>query len=45
MITLGLSWDYVTLPAAILSFSAMSALLMYGRVKAKRVRADVSALA
>lgn len=45
MITLGLSWDYVTLPAAVLSFSAMSALLLYGYVKAKRVRADVSALA
>jgi DHA1 family arabinose polymer transporter-like MFS transporter len=36
MITLGLSWDYVTLPAAILSFSAMSSLLMYGHKKAKR---------
>ncbi|MHB9330357.1 MFS transporter AraJ [Phytobacter ursingii] len=45
MITLGLSWDYVTLPAAVLSFSAMSALLMYGHLKAKRIRADVDALA
>ncbi|MGY6029383.1 MFS transporter AraJ [Phytobacter sp. AG2a] len=36
MITLGLSWDYVTLPAAILSFSAMSSLLMYGHKRAKR---------
>ncbi len=36
MITLGLRWDYVTLPAAILSFSAMSSLLMYGHKKAKR---------
>ena len=30
MITLGFSWSYVTLPAAILSFSAMTSLLMYG---------------
>ncbi len=36
MITLALRWDYVTLPAAILSFSAMSSLLMYGHKKAKR---------
>lgn len=35
MITLGFSWSYVTLPAAILSFSAMTSLLMYGYLCAK----------
>lgn len=45
MITLGLSWDYVTLPAAILSFSAMSSLLMYGHMKNKRGIAENRALA
>ncbi|MGK9175380.1 MFS transporter AraJ [Yokenella regensburgei] len=45
MITLGLSWDYVTLPAALLSFSAMSSLLMYGRTVAKRSHAERRALA
>lgn len=38
MITLGFSWSYVTLPAAILSFSAMTSLLMYGYLCAKSVR-------
>ncbi|MRS88943.1 MFS transporter AraJ [Enterobacteriaceae bacterium RIT714] len=45
MITLGYSWSYVTLPAAILSFAAMSSLLLYGRQKAKRDQANASALA
>lgn len=45
MITLGYSWSYVTLPAAILSFAAMSSLLLYGRQKAKRAQASASALA
>ena len=45
MITLGFSWSYVTLPAAILSFSAMSSLLMYGYLKAKRDQANARALA
>ncbi len=35
MITLGFSWSYVTLPAVILSFSAMTSLLMYGFLCAK----------
>lgn len=38
MITLGFSWSYVTLPAAILSFSAMTSLLMYGFYVPKSVR-------
>ena len=45
MITLGYSWSYVTLPAALLSFAAMSSLLLYGRQKAKRAEASASALA
>jgi DHA1 family arabinose polymer transporter-like MFS transporter len=45
MITLGFSWSYVTLPAAILSFSAMTSLLMYGYLKAKRSQANARALA
>lgn len=45
MITIGLSWDYVTLPAALLSFSAMSSLLMYGHMKTKRALRESSALA
>ncbi|MBM3070348.1 MFS transporter AraJ [Enterobacter sp. RHBSTW-00994] len=45
MITLGFSWSYVTLPAAILSFSAMSSLLLYGYLKAKRNQANAHALA
>lgn len=32
MLTLGFSYNYVTLPAALLSFSAMSSLLLYGRL-------------
>ncbi|WP_368543113.1 MFS transporter AraJ [Enterobacter soli] len=45
MITLGFSWSYVTLPAALLSFSAMSALLMYGYLKARKNQANARALA
>ena len=45
MITLGYSWSYVTLPAALLSFTAMSSLLLYGRQKAKRAEANARALA
>ncbi|HCD3309970.1 TPA: MFS transporter AraJ [Enterobacter chengduensis] len=45
MITLGFSWRYVTLPAAILSFSAMSALLIYGYLRARRAQANARALA
>jgi len=45
MIVLGYSWSYVTLPAALLSFAAMSSLLLYGRQKAKRAEANASALA
>ncbi|MEB6409043.1 MULTISPECIES: MFS transporter AraJ [Enterobacter] len=45
MITLGFSWRYVTLPAAILSFSAMSALLIYGYLRARRAQANAHALA
>ncbi|WP_260862892.1 MFS transporter AraJ [Citrobacter sp. Marseille-Q6884] len=33
MLTLGLAYNYVALPAALLSFSAMSSLLLYGRLK------------
>lgn len=36
MITLNLGYSYVTLPAALLSFSAMSCLLCYGLLKGKR---------
>lgn len=45
MITLGFSWRYVTLPAAILSFSAMSALLVYGYLQARQAQANARALA
>lgn len=45
MIVLGYSWSYVTLPAALLSFAAMSSLLLYGRQKAKRAEANARALA
>lgn len=45
MITLGFSWSYVTLPAAILSFLAMSALLAYGYLRARRAQSDACALA
>lgn len=44
-IVLGFSWRYVTLPAAILSFSAMSALLIYGHLRARRAQANARALA
>ena len=33
ILTLGFAYNYVTLPAALLSFSAMSSLLLYGRLK------------
>ncbi|WP_406915090.1 MFS transporter AraJ [Enterobacter quasiroggenkampii] len=45
MITLGFSWRYVTLPAALLSFSAMSALLVYGYLRARQAQANARALA
>ena len=45
MITLGYSWDYVTLPAALLSFAAMSCLLMYGYRKSKGTHSSASAVA
>jgi DHA1 family arabinose polymer transporter-like MFS transporter len=45
MITLGYSWDYVTLPAALLSFAAMTSLLMYALLKSRRAQANASALA
>ncbi|KJN18464.1 MFS transporter AraJ [Enterobacter sichuanensis] len=45
MITLGFSWRYVTLPAAFLSFSAMSALLVYGYLRAREAQANARALA
>jgi DHA1 family arabinose polymer transporter-like MFS transporter len=45
MIVLGFSWRYVTLPAAILSFSAMSSLLIYGHLRARRAQANARALA
>lgn len=35
MLTLGFSYNYVALPAALLSFSAMSSLLLYSRMKHK----------
>ncbi|XTZ40410.1 MFS transporter AraJ [Salmonella enterica] len=37
MITMGLTYSYVTLPAALLSFAAMSSLLVYGYLKRKKV--------
>lgn len=43
MITLGFSWSYVTLPAAVLSFSAMSSLLIYAHLRARK--ADAGSLA
>lgn len=36
MLTLGLAYNYVALPAALLSFSAMSSLLAYGSIRRKR---------
>lgn len=45
MITLGFSWSYVTLPAALLSFAAMTSLLMYGHLCAKKRQANARALA
>ncbi|MGC5889151.1 MFS transporter AraJ [Enterobacter roggenkampii] len=45
MITIGFSWRYVTLPAALLSFSAMSALLIYGYLRARQAQANARALA
>ncbi len=33
MLTLGMAYNYVALPAALLSFAAMSSLLLYGRYK------------
>ncbi|HEB5235026.1 TPA: MFS transporter AraJ, partial [Klebsiella pneumoniae] len=39
MITLGFSWRYVTLPAALLSFAAMTSLLMYGHLCVKKRQA------
>ncbi|MEE4403533.1 MFS transporter AraJ [Enterobacter mori] len=45
MITLGFSWRYVTLPAALLSFAAMTSLLMYGHLCAKKRQANARALA
>lgn len=45
MITLGFSWNYVTLPAALLSFAAMTSLLMYGHLCAKKRQANARALA
>lgn len=38
MLTAGLAYNYVTLPAALLSFSAMSSLLIYARVTQKTVQ-------
>ncbi|HED4181764.1 TPA: MFS transporter AraJ [Enterobacter mori] len=45
MITLGFSCSYVTLPAALLSFAAMTSLLMYGHLCAKKRQANERALA
>ncbi|MBS3045919.1 MFS transporter AraJ [Enterobacter mori] len=45
MITLGFSWSYVTLPAALLSFAAITSLLMYGHLCAKKRQANARALA
>ncbi|CTR12612.1 MFS transporter AraJ [Escherichia coli] len=44
MLTLGLAYNYVALPAALLSFAAMSSLLLYGRYKRQQA-ADSSVLA
>ncbi|QJT80759.1 MFS transporter AraJ [Kosakonia sp. MUSA4] len=35
IITFGLTYRYLTLPAAVLTFAAMTALLVYGRLKTK----------
>jgi DHA1 family arabinose polymer transporter-like MFS transporter len=43
MITLGYSWSYITLPAAILSFSAMTSLLIYGHLSARKRQANARA--
>ena len=45
MITLGFSWSYVTLPAALLSFAAMTSLLTYGHLCARKRQANARALA
>ena len=42
MLTLGFSYNYVALPAALLSFSAMSSLLLYSRMKHKSEPAVVA---
>ncbi len=44
MLTLGLAYIYVALPAALLSFAAMSSLLLYGRYKRQQA-ADTPVLA
>ncbi|EFP70042.1 araJ domain protein [Shigella dysenteriae 1617] len=44
MLTLGLAYNYVALPAALLSFAAMSSLLLYGRYKRQQA-ADTPVLA
>ena len=44
MLTLGLAYNYVALPAALLSFAAMSSLLLYGRYKRQQA-ADSPVLA
>jgi len=36
IITFGFTYSYLTLPAAVLSFAAMSALLIYGYIKTKQ---------
>ena len=36
MLTLGFAYHYVALPAALLSFTAMASLLIYGRVKRRQ---------
>jgi len=35
IITFGLTYRYLTLPAAVLTFAAMTALLVYGRLQTK----------
>ncbi len=44
MLTLGLAYNYVAPPAALLSFAAMSSLLLYGRYKRQQA-ADSPVLA
>ncbi|MEO3026057.1 MFS transporter AraJ [Escherichia coli] len=44
MLTLGMAYNYVALPAALLSFAAMSSLLLYGRYKRQQA-ADSPVLA